>query len=138
MNKNTNRVIAILSALIMSVVLLSFSNGAEDKDSPVMEFEETVHDYGTIPYKGDGNCEFEFKNKGKEPLVLTNVRSSCGCTTPNWTREPVKKNKKGSIKVKYNTAIVGNFTKSITVYSNAKNSPIRLTIKGKVVKNAAK
>jgi hypothetical protein len=132
--------VLLISSLILSFVLLSsfkVAEGEDNKNAPHIEFEELVHDYGTVAWKGDGECEFVFKNSGKEPLVLTNVRASCGCTTPSWTKEPVKKNKKGSVKVKYNTAIVGNFTKSITVYSNADNSPVRLTIKGKVVKDAA-
>lgn len=140
MNKRHLGFTAILFSLLVSVFLFqSFSQDKEEVDSnaPYIEFESLVHDYGTVQYKGNGECEFIFKNTGKDPLVLTNVRPSCGCTSPTWTKEPVKKNKKGTIKVKYNTAIVGSFTKSITVYSNASNSPIRLTIKGKVVKEAA-
>lgn len=106
---------------------------AENKNAPVMEFEKTLHDYGTITKGGDGSYDFVFTNTGKEPLIISNVRSSCGCTTPKWTKEPVKKRKDGSIQVRYNTRIVGNFRKSITVYSNAKNSPVRLTITGNVV-----
>ncbi len=105
-----------------------------DKNAPVAEFDKKVHNYGTIERGSDGTCEFTFKNTGKEPLVLSNVRSSCGCTTPNWTREPVKKGDEGTIKVRYNTRIVGSFNKSITIYSNASNNPVRLSIRGKVVK----
>ena len=97
-----------------------------------IEFEETEHDYGTIPYKGDGAYSFVFKNTGKEPLLLKNFRSSCGCTVPEWPKEPIKKGEKGIIKVVYKTSITGNFTKSISVFSNATNTPIILVIKGKV------
>ncbi len=109
----------------------------ENGDKPTIEFEKKVHNYGTIDYNGDGNCIFVFENKGDVPLTLKNVRSSCGCTTPKWPREPIAPGKTNEIKVKYNTRIVGNFTKSIVVYSNAANSPVRLTIKGKVVKKQA-
>jgi hypothetical protein len=68
--------------------------------------------------------------------LLTKVRASCGCTTPSWPKEPIKSGKTGTIKVKYNTRIKGNFSKSIRVYSNAKNSPILLRIKGQVTENA--
>ena len=67
-------------------------------------------------------------------LIITNVKSSCGCTVPSYPKEPVKKSKKEKIHVKYDTKRIGNFNKTITVYSNAKNSPVKLHIKGEVVK----
>lgn len=105
----------------------------ENKNAPEISFDKLVHDYGTIEKGADGMCEFVFTNIGKEPLILENVRSSCGCTVPSWPKEPVKKKKSGTIKVKYNTNRVGTISKSVTVYSNAKNSPIRLKITGKVI-----
>ena len=96
-------------------------------------FDKTVHDYGTIIQGGNGNCEFDFTNKGKTPLMLNNVRSSCGCTVPEWPRKPIEPGKTGIIKVKYNTSKIGGFTKSITVTSNAKNSIVILKIKGNVI-----
>ncbi len=99
-------------------------------------FANTIHDYGTITQGADGNCEFKFTNKGKEPLVLSNVTSSCGCTVPVWPREPIAPGKSGSIKVKYDTNRVGVFTKSITVISNAANTPVMLQIKGNVTPKA--
>jgi len=100
---------------------------------PEIYFENTSHNYGTIEYNSNGICEFTFKNTGKEPLLLTNVKASCGCTTPTWTKEPVKKGKKGTISVKYNTKITGSFTKTIRVYSNAKTNLVTLKITGTVV-----
>ncbi len=97
-------------------------------------FAEKVHNYGTIQKGGDGNCEFTFTNTGDEPLILSNVRASCGCTTPSWTQKPVMPGKTGTIKVRYNTNNVGGFTKTVTVTSNAVNdSRLVLTIKGNVV-----
>lgn len=106
----------------------------DTKNHPEIYFENTTHNYGTIEYKGDGTCEFTFKNTGKEPLLLTNVKASCGCTTPTWPKSPIKKGKKGTIVVKYNTRIIGSFTKTIRVYSNAKSSPVTLRITGTVQK----
>lgn len=106
----------------------------DTKDHPEIYFENTIHDFGTIEYKGDGTCEFVFKNTGKEPLLLTNVKASCGCTTPTWPKSPINKGKKGTIVVKYNTKIIGAFTKTIRVYSNAKTSPVTLRITGTVEK----
>lgn len=96
-------------------------------------FDKLEHNYGTIQKGGDGNSVFTFTNKGQKPLVLSNVRASCGCTTPEWTKTPVSPGKTGIIKVKYNTNLPGTFNKSITVTSNAVNSSVLLRIKGQVV-----
>lgn len=105
-------------------------NPAGAQDSIV--FTKLVHDYGTIVQGSDGNCEFKFLNKGKAPIVLNNVKASCGCTTPDWTRTPVAPGENGIIKVTYNTNNVGAFSKSVTVNSNAINNPVILIIKGVV------
>ncbi len=102
------------------------------KQEAKIKFENNTYDFGDLDYGGNGTCEFVFKNKGKEPLILFNVRSTCGCTVPEWTGEPVKGGESGIIKVTYDTYRVGAFTKVITVYSNAPNSPVRLFIKGRV------
>lgn len=103
-----------------------------NKNAPYMEFEKVVHDYGALEYRADGTCEFRFKNTGKEPLIITKCKSSCGCTVPSWPREPIAKKKGGVIKVKYATNRPGIISKSVTITSNASNSPIVLKIKGRV------
>ena len=108
------------------------SGTTENISGAGIQFETTEHDFGTITEKGDGTFSFVFKNTGKEPLILNNVRSSCGCTIPEWPKEPIKKGGKGTIKVSYNTRITGSFSKKITVYSNAGGDPVILLIKGKV------
>jgi hypothetical protein len=102
-------------------------------NAPQIEFETKVMDYGTIEQGSDGNRVFKFTNTGKEPLILTNVRPSCGCTTPKWSRNPIAPGETGEIQVRYNTNSMGNFHKSITVTSNAKTATLTLTIKGKVI-----
>ncbi len=101
------------------------------KDSII--FEKLIHDYGTLEQGSDGGCEFVFTNKGEKPLILTNVRASCGCTAPTWPREPILPGQTGVIKVGYNTQILGMFSKVISVNSNAANSLVTLTVKGIVV-----
>ncbi|MDP4266794.1 MAG: DUF1573 domain-containing protein [Bacteroidota bacterium] len=105
---------------------------ASNPNAPVISFDNKVHDYGTIKQDGDPNCEFTFKNTGKEPLILTNCRASCGCTVPDWPKEPILPGKTGKIKVHYDTHRIGQFNKTITVTSNAKNSEEMITIKGNV------
>lgn len=96
-------------------------------------FEETTYDYGDIPKDSDGTYNFEFRNIGKEAIVVNKVRSSCGCTIPSWPKEPIETNDSGKIAVKYNTAVAGSFMKTVTVYSSAANSPVKLLIKGNVI-----
>lgn len=104
---------------------------ATSQDSII--FDKLEHDYGTIEKGGDGNAIFTFTNKGQKPLVLSNVHASCGCTVPQWPREPIAPGQQGEIKVKYNTNLVGTFSKTITVNSSAANSMVRLRIKGQVM-----
>ena len=125
----------ILVAILTVSVSCSQSSKTDtkvDKKAPYIKFEYIEYDYGDIMQGDEGACEFVFKNTGKNPLVLSNVRPSCGCTVPKWSKEPIKGGGKSSIKVKYNTSRAGSFSKSITVYSNAANSPVVLKIKGNV------
>ena len=78
----------------------------------------------------DGGCEFKFKNTGKEPLIISNARGSCGCTVPTWPKEPIMKGQTGIIKVHYDTKRVGAFTKTVTITSNSKTPSKVITIKG--------
>ncbi len=127
----------LLSLFVSMAFTMINAQVAEPQDQPMngpkISFTEQEHNYGTLQKGGDGNCEFTFTNEGNEPLILSNVKASCGCTTPSWTKEPIMPGKSGSIKVRYNTNNVGGFTKTITVTSNAINSPrVVLKIKGKV------
>lgn len=84
-----------------------------------ISFDQTVLDYGKVKPGSDGNRKFIVKNTGDKPLIISNVRPSCGCTTPDWTKDPIMPGKTGEIKVHYNTNIVGPVTtKLIEVFSN--------------------
>jgi hypothetical protein len=112
--------------------LASTTSFALAQTSAVIKFEKEVHDYGTIKQGADGGTEFVFTNTGKEPLVITNATGSCGCTVPEWPKEPLAPGKKASIKVMYDTKRIGNFQKTVTVTSNGSAEPVVLTIKGLV------
>jgi hypothetical protein len=98
-----------------------------------ISFDKDVHDYGNIKQNANGTCEFKFKNTGKEPLIISMARGSCGCTVPDWPKEPIKPGESAVIKVNYDTKRVGPINKTVTISSNAKNEPNKiLTIKGNV------
>jgi hypothetical protein len=137
----------IFKYVILSIVCLFFFSAAhivngQEKNSQKnikvsqntseITFEKTVHDFGSILKKGDCNTEFVFKNTGKVPLILYEVKPSCDCTTPSWPKEPIMPGKTGTIKVVYDTKETGVFSKTITVSSNAVNSHVELTIQGEV------
>lgn len=100
--------------------------------SAQITFEKTTHNFGTVKKKADASYEFEFKNTGNGPLIISNITTSCDCTTPEWPKNPIMPGKTGKIKVGYDTKDTGVFNKTMTVFSNAKNNPVTLTIQGDV------
>ena len=98
-----------------------------------ISFDKTTFDYGTVKHGSDGHRMFVVKNTGDKPLIISKVQASCGCTTPEWSQDPIMPGKTAQIKVGYNTTIVGPFTKIIEVYSNdPENSRSVINIKGTV------
>ena len=126
---------AILLAAACSTMVNAQSTEKVDENAPEITFTSTEYDYGVVAVNSDGTRKFEFTNTGKQPLILSNVSASCGCTVVEWAKDPVKPGEKGTITVKYNIVIVGTFQKSIRVFSNAKTSPVMLVIKGEVKPN---
>ncbi|WP_084523952.1 DUF1573 domain-containing protein [Adhaeribacter aquaticus] len=98
-----------------------------------LQFEKETHDFGNIAQGVPATYEFKFKNVGNQPVIISNVQASCGCTTPEWTKTPILPGKTGSVKAQYNAASMGAFNKSVTVTSNASNSSLVLFIKGTVL-----
>ena len=124
---------------IMSLAVMLIAATAMWAQNAVIEFQKTSHDFGKIN-EADGRVTtvFQFKNAGMAPLVLSEVRASCGCTTPKWTREPVEPGQTGEITVTYNpNGRPGRFQKTITVTSNAETATTKLYIKGEVIPKAA-
>lgn len=126
--------------VLLIVGLISFSVKAQTKEEikkdftgPVFEFENEVIDYGEIAVNSDGNRVFKFKNIGKAPLIISNVKGSCGCTVPTKPEEPIMPGETGEIKVKYATNRIGPFSKTVTITSNAYEPTVVLRIKGRVL-----
>lgn len=125
--------------LFLLTALFALAGIAFAQDASAIKFEKRTHDFGTIQ-EADGRVEavFEFENVSNKPITLTNVQASCGCTTPNWPKEPIAPGKKSYITATYNPAgRPGNFNKSITIrYLKAgdeKASAVILNIKGSVI-----
>jgi hypothetical protein len=104
----------------------------ENKSTAEIAFDKETHDFGIVSQNVPATYTFMFKNTGKEPLIITNAQASCGCTTPEWTKEPIMPGKKGYVKATYNAASLGVFNKAVTVMSNAKTPTVTLYIKGDV------
>lgn len=126
----------LLTAVFMMFVMCSFSNAQTvSENGPEITFEKTTHQFGEIPYEGNGTYEFVFKNTGNEPLILSQPKSSCGCTVPEWPKKPILPGETDVIKVTYkNTNRPGSFSKYVTIFSNAMiNKEVKLYIKGKIL-----
>lgn len=129
--------------LTFGFAMTSFSQEATKTKKPkkqkeVVAFKTLVIERNGIVYGADETFTFEFKNNGKTPIIVTNVGTSCGCTTAKKPEEPIKPGKTGVISVKYDTKRVGNFTKDINVTTNVAPEPIKLQIKGSVNAEAPK
>ncbi len=126
--------ISILLTMLICFPILNIAQGAKSR----IAFEKLQHNFGTFKEEvGVQSVAFNFKNEGAVPLILNNVQASCGCTTPEWTREPVAPGAKGIIKVSYDPKNrPGVFNKTIRVSSNAENADIVLTILGEVTPRA--
>lgn len=120
----------LISTFLALVLCVSF---AKAQSGPVMTFEKSEMDYGTIALGADGVRLFKFKNTGTEPLVVKNAHGSCGCTVPKWPDTPIGVGKTGVIEVKYDTSRSGTFSKSVYVETNEANPQHTLVIRGTVV-----
>jgi hypothetical protein len=98
--------------------------------------KETNHNFGKIPQGRPATYTFEISNTGKEPLKLDNVQASCGCTTPEWSKEPIPPGSPAIIKVGYNAYAEGTFTKTVTIFYHGNQTKV-ITISGEVYKSPA-
>ena len=106
-----------------------------------IKFDKTTHDFGTFSENSPVvSCTFTFSNVGNAPLVIHQAVASCGCTVPDYTKEPILPGQKGTIKVTYNGTgkYPGHFKKSITLRTNAKTEMLRIYIEGDMTAKDAK
>jgi hypothetical protein len=117
--------IAILS-LLASIITTGQSKG--------FEFDTLHHGFGSINRGSPCEFTFSFVNNSPAPVAIKGVKASCGCTAASWSKAPVKPEGSGSISVKYNTNVIGVFSKTLAVYTTDRAEPIILTISGEVIK----
>lgn len=127
-----------LIRLLTVVLLMATGWSAKAQATAGMAFETLEHNFGKIREDGGlATYNFSFKNNGSVPLIISNVAASCGCTIPEWSKEPVLPGKAGFIKVSYNPdGRPGSFDKTITVVANVPNGAMVLKISGEVLLKA--
>ena len=130
---NRNKLVFILAGILFAISSISAQNNAQ------ISADELIYNFGTIG-ESDGLAShvFTIKNTGNGPLVITRITASCGCTQPEWTKEPIAPGKTGEVKVTYNPkGRPGPFYKTIAIYSNGKKGSFSLGIKGNVTPKEA-
>lgn len=110
------------------------SPSANETKPDVIRLKEDGHNFGKIPQGRPTTYNFEITNTGTEALRLENVQASCGCTTPEWSKEPIAAGASATIKVGYNAYAEGNFKKTVTIFYNGNKTKV-LTISGEVFKS---
>ena len=126
--------------IYLFLLVVGFTQATAQEKKANIEFDKTTHDFGTFSEVDPiVTCKFVFTNTGDAPLVIHQAVASCGCTVPEYTKEPILPGEKGTIEVTYNGAgrYPGKFKKSITVRSNAKTELFRLFIVGDMVEKSA-
>jgi len=130
--------ILTLLALCLCIGFISAQDAAivdnASSEGPVMEFSDTVVDYGTIEQNSEPFRVFKFSNTGNEPLVIKHAKGSCGCTVPTYPKEPILPGESNEVKVRYDTKRIGKFTKTVTLTTNEEVGKRVITIKGEVLK----
>ena len=124
---------AILFLCLISITAMQAQDIGMAKKSASIDFETETIDYGTIEKNSNGVRAFSFTNTGNEPLIISKVKTSCGCTVPTYSKEAILPGNVGEIEINYDTKRMGAFNKSITVYSNANQSSKILKIKGTII-----
>ena len=125
--------LACFAAIWFASLAQNAANTTTAKPAEVLQLKETAYNFGKIQQGRPVTHNFEIVNTGKEPLMLDNVQASCGCTTPEWSKEAIQPGASTTIKVGYNAAAEGDFNKTITIHYNSVQVKT-MTISGSVFK----
>lgn len=127
--------------IILSIIFVSLqfnfnkTNTVDQQQAAEIKFDKTTHDFGKIK-KGakDVKCKFKYTNVGNDVLFITRIVKSCGCTEPEYSKQPLMPGQSADIEVGYTTTDeVGAFNKKLTIFSNATTESVIITIKGEVI-----
>jgi len=128
--RSMKTILLISSLFLVSVIGLSQST---EKKGAVIVVDKEVHDFGSVVFGSSASCEFVITNTGVKPLIITSCKGSCGCTIPSCSELPILPNGTYTMTVKYDTKREGPINKSVTIWSNAVNEPVKVVrIKGSV------
>jgi len=119
----------IFSILILATVCLNAWSQAR------LTSNKETHNFGQIEWKKPVTVEYVITNTGNEPLVLTNITTSCACAIAEWTKKPIQPGEKGTVKATFDAKALGHFKKSVGIYSNAATKLVYLYFTGQVVRN---
>lgn len=128
-------VITLVIAAVCAQAQITPSGSSPDamySNAPAFKWDKTSHEFGKIAKDKPVTAVFKFTNSGTAPLIITKAEASCGCTVPEYPKEPIAPGQTGIIKATYNAANPGAFTKDVTLVSNVEGVPVRLQIKGEV------
>lgn len=121
----------ISMVVILSIIAIGCNNYLRSNKAKI-SFSSSEYDFGVLGFEKEAEYNIALKNPGEIPLVIYNVKASCGCTTPEWPKRPIKPGQEGALVIRYDASHPGKFKKAITIYYNGEDSPKVLTVKGEV------
>jgi len=124
-----------LVVLLLGITVTAQNSKVENNSN--LTFESETIDYGIVAQNSNGKRDFKVTNVGDTPIVISKVKTSCGCTVPSKPKDPILPGQSATISVNYDTKRLGKFTKTVTVYSNDKLATKQLRIKGEVIRKDA-
>lgn len=130
------KLLLLLVLPLFATIQLSAQNAPAapaNPNAPVAKWDKMVFDFGDIEFNIPQTAEYTLTNTGKEPLIISSGRASCGCTNLKYSPEPILPGKSATVSATYNAAVQGMFTKTITITTNADPNPVVLQLKGKVL-----
>ena len=129
-----------ISMLALTLAFMSFTvlpiktiTAEIENAASLISWKSEQIDLGEIPQNKPKSIDFEFKNTGKTPVIITNVKASCGCTATDYTKTPIQPGQTAKVTATYNAAAKGAFTKTVTVTTSAEETPKVLIFKGTVI-----
>jgi len=115
-----------LLTILFVLSTLFVSSQITEKDGAFIQVDKIVHDFGNVEYGSNLICEFIISNTGSKPLTLSSCKGSCGCTVPTCQPIPILPGQTYTMVVKYDSKREGIINKSVTIWSNAVNEPVKV------------